>query len=433
VSEYLAAQIDLPKYKQFIVQVHTDQALQYADAKIAVILWESFNWQQGLCYAGFKEVLKRTGLHKVSVYRGLKRLLDRGHIGCVGECRELRHARFRLIVNNKESADNRPGELPVGYSELPVGNRLGELPVGYSELHVGYSELPVGYSELPVGYSDSPKITPNHIEPIDESPVGGESYLNPLPESLPESLHTQAGVCVRGQGKKGKPTPDTDHDDDLEYFRQLAGCSSPADSSKSSPDSGDDDAEIMKLFKGLADKDLPSRYRSPTNGGSPSPADSPTNGHGPNGHGPTSPATDDLDHIVTTVIAAFANHPKPVSEPHIIRREMAKVLEMTPFDVFMRALTYHQTRVWSRKWDDVSFIPTPENFLINRTWEKNTPRVVLDAAKADYQRRQAHQDDYQIESPANKLDDRELSQYKRELARFSGDDFVDDGSDRNDG
>jgi hypothetical protein len=37
--------IDLKKYKQFIVQIVSDQEVRYADAKIAVTLWESFNWR----------------------------------------------------------------------------------------------------------------------------------------------------------------------------------------------------------------------------------------------------------------------------------------------------------------------------------------------------------------------------------------------------
>jgi hypothetical protein len=165
------------KYKQFIVQVHADQEVRYADAKIAVILWESFNWRQGVCYAGFKEVLKRTGLHKVSVYQGLKQLLDRGHIGCVGECRELGHARFRLIVKDRV-ADS---------GELSVDNSAGELSVDNTELPVDNTELPVDNTELPVDNSDSPKIAPNDLEPIEESPVGGNLYLN---------LYTHKQACV---------------------------------------------------------------------------------------------------------------------------------------------------------------------------------------------------------------------------------------------
>jgi hypothetical protein len=314
LMSYLAAPIDLQKYKQFIVQVHTDQKVRYADAKIAVILWESFNWRQGVCYAGFKEVLKRTGLHRASVYDGLGRLLERGHIGYVGDCQELGHARFRLIVKDVVSS--------VSDKVSSVGDKVSS-----------------------VGDTDSPKIAPNDLEPIGEPPVGGNPYLNLLPESLHTLLPAETGVCEQGKDKKEKPTPDTSDDDfnDLEYFRQVAGCPS--------PDGGD--------------------------------------GVGHN----LSPVTD-LDHAVTTVLAAFANHPYQVSRPDVIRREMAKVLEKIPLDVFMAVLIYHQTDVWPSK--KYRFIPTPENFLIDGTWEK-TPIPVLDAAKEAHRRRQQDHQESPIE------------------------------------
>jgi hypothetical protein len=147
---------------------------------------------------------------------------------------------------------------------------------------------------------------------------------------------------------------------------------------ESTPDSSDDDPEIMELFHRLA--------------GCPSPDSSKPSGYGPNGHSPTSPATD-LDRAVATYIAALANHPKRVTEPDVIRRELAKILQRTPLNVFMAAVTYHQTNVWSRK--DASWIPTPENFLIKGTWEKDTPRSVLATVEEDHRRRQEEPPQYE--------------------------------------
>jgi len=173
----------------------------------------------------------------------------------------------------------------------------------------------------------------------------------------------------------------------MEFFRSLPGCSSPD--------------------------------RSKPNGG--------------NGHDPTSPATD-LDRAVATYTAALANHPHRVSRPDVIRREMAKVLERTSLDVFMAALTHHQTNVWSRKLRDVSYIPTPENFLLNHTWENNTPPDVLAAAREDHRRRQNRQESISEDRPSpDRTDPADLrpENWEEISAQFTqDDDGCDDGSDR---
>ncbi len=182
---------------------------------------------------------------------------------------------------------------------------------------------------------------------------GRQTTVQTVPNSMEGTLwkeHTQQKDVCRTGKKKDKPTPDRSDDDapEMEFFRSLPGCSSPD--------------------------------RSKPNGG--------------NGHDPTSPATD-LDRAVATYTAALANHPHRVSRPDVIRREMAKVLERTSLDVFMAALTHHQTNVWSRKLRDVSYIPTPENFLLNHTWENNTPPDVLAAAREDHRRRQEEPPQYE--------------------------------------
>src|SRR6266498_724332 len=127
-----------------------------------------------------------------------------------------------------------------------------------------------------------------------------------------QNTHTRAGVCGNGKDKQADPALD----------------------------SSDDDPEIMEMFRAIADKDLPSRYRSP------SPDGGLTNGHGPNGHDPTSPATD-LDRAVAVYLAGFTSrgHPKRASEEDVveIRQELAEILEMDPIEVVMAAIDYHMT------------------------------------------------------------------------------------------
>src|SRR6266496_213960 len=77
----------LRQYKAFIVQVLADPEISLADVKVAAVLWYSFNWRQGICYAGFENILERTSLSSKSVWRSLRRLLDRKHIGFVGDRR----------------------------------------------------------------------------------------------------------------------------------------------------------------------------------------------------------------------------------------------------------------------------------------------------------------------------------------------------------
>jgi hypothetical protein len=171
--------IDLKKYKQFIVQIVSDQEVRYADAKIAVTLWESFNWRQGVCYAGFQQILERTGLSNKSVWRGLRRLLDRGHIGFHGDCRDLFKARFRLAVRDTQ--------------------------VSVRDTQVSVRDTQVSETDL--------KIDPINLERIEENACGEK----PLPESLPESstgisYHKQSGRgendSREGEGNVDRPTTD---------------------------------------------------------------------------------------------------------------------------------------------------------------------------------------------------------------------------------
>jgi hypothetical protein len=96
------------------------------------------------------------------------------------------------------------------------------------------------------------------------------------------------------------------------------------------------------MFRALASEDHPSTYSSPANGGN-----------------PTSPVTDDLDHAVATYLAAY---PMTTGKPDLVRQELAKV----PFDQVMAGLAYHKNYIWRSKAD--RWIPKPENFLINGTW-----------------------------------------------------------------
>jgi hypothetical protein len=224
------------------------------------------------------------------------------------------------------------------------------------------------------GFGDHHLSAPtcDKVAPTCDKLVGWEGVLSSeinVPglqeQNREEQEHTHKSMCGEGKDKKEKPTPD----------------------------SSDDDAEAMELFRSLADKDLPSRYRSPSPDSSKPPDGGPLNGHGLNGHSPTSPATDGLDHAVATYLAGLANHPKRVTEPDVIRRELAKLLERTSLDVIMAALNYHKTCVWPRK--DASWIPTPENFLIKGTWEKDTPRSVLATVEEDHRRRQEEPPQYE--------------------------------------
>jgi uncharacterized protein YdaU (DUF1376 family) len=195
---------------------------------------------------------------------------------------------------------------------------------------------------------------------------GKKSNENDVPGSQEQNrteknTHTRTSVC--GEGKE-EPTSD-------------------------SMDSITDD-EDLELFRGLADKTMSSPYRLPTNGGDSSPDSSKPNDGG-NGHSPTSPATD-LDRAVATYLAGLDGHPKRASEKDVIeiRQELAKILEKDPIEVVMAALNYHMMEVWFRK--PASYRSSPLGFLINGTWERDTPKYILTAARKDHRHRQDRQE-----------------------------------------
>ncbi len=255
-----------------------------------------------------------------------------------------------------------------------------------------------GFGDHHLSVPKSDKLVPKSDKLVEWEGVLSNDINVPCPQEqnrAEQNTHTRAGVCGNGKDKQADPALD----------------------------SSDDDPEIMEMFRAIADKDLPSRYRSP------SPDGGLTNGHGPNGHDPTSPATD-LDRAVAVYLAGFTSrgHPKRASEEDVveIRQELAEILEKDPIEVVMAAMDYHMTEVWFRK--EPAKRSSPLGFLKNKTWGKDTPEHILTAAREDHRRRQERQESMDRQTPA----DLKPENWDEISAQFmmDDDDGCDDGSNR---
>jgi hypothetical protein len=336
------------KKMALLAKAKVDAELTFLEFTLLYHILDKYLWKPGdLAYPGPTLLGLEIGACPRIVKTGLRKLEDRAYL-------------VKVRVGSRGRGPNRANEYQPGNGPDVVEQRLAKQRNSATK---GSRDSPLTGESI--GSRDSPVKgvgTPYKRESIGSQ--NAHQHYGSSNNSLEE--HTQkGGVCRDGKQKEEKPAPDS---------------------------SDDAEAGIMELFRGLADKDLPSRYRSPTNGGSPSPDGSPTNGHGPNGHGPTSPDTGDLDHAVAVYLAA---HPKG-GDTEAVRRELAKALMETPFNVIMAGLNHLRTVEWpDKKW---RWIPTPENFLKEKKW-KNVPRSVLIVAGENHQPRQEEPPQYDEDAP----------------------------------